>query len=94
MSDLERDLELARTLLREHHASVLPDPSFAARVVARLPAAPDPLRWAAARLLPAALTLALLLGVLVWSELPGGDEPSSVADVAAWMVDPGTGEAP
>ncbi|MEZ5333419.1 MAG: hypothetical protein R2991_15595 [Thermoanaerobaculia bacterium] len=94
MSELERDLETARALLREHHAGVTPDPSFAARVVAHLPAAPDPLGWAARRLLPAALTLALLLGVMVWRELPGGGEPASVDDLAAWMVDPSVGEAP
>lgn len=87
--ELERKMELARRALRDHHAGVDPDPSFVARVRARLPASPDPLRWAAARLLPAGLALALVLGMLVWRELPArGAAPVSVDELAAWMVDP------
>lgn len=88
-------MELARAVLRDHHARVEPDPGFAARVVARLPATPDPLRWAALRLLPAGLGLALLLGLMVWRELPaGGAVPASVDELAAWMVDPGGEDSP
>lgn len=96
MSDeLGHELELAKSILREHHAGVEPDPGFVARVKTRLPAALDPLRWAAARLLPAGLALALLLGVLVWRELPAsGDAPASVDELAAWMVDPFTEGTP
>lgn len=91
----EKRDELVRRVLRGHHAGIEPDPGFAARVVARLPAAADPLRWAALRLLPAGLALALVLGILVWRELPAaGAAPASVDELAAWMVDPGGGEAP
>jgi len=91
----EADLKRFHEVLRDHHARLEPDPGFAARVVARLPAAPDPLRWAAVRLLPAGLGLALLLGLMVWRELPAGDDmPASVDELAAWMVDPGGEDAP
>ena len=91
----DRRLELAREALRDHHARLEPDPELAARVLARLPTAPDPLRWAALRLLPAGLTLALLLGLMVWRELPaGGAVPVSVDELAAWMVDPGGEDGP
>jgi anti-sigma factor RsiW len=46
--------------LREHHTDLVPDPAFSARVVARLPDTTEVLGWAALRLLPAALTLALV----------------------------------
>lgn len=95
MSDRERRIELARDALRDHHARLEPDAGFAARVLARLPAAPDPLRWAALRLLPAALAVALLLGVLVWRDLPAADAgAASIDELAAWMIDPGGEEAP
>lgn len=93
----ERKIELALRALREHHADVEPDPGFVARVKDRLRSAagPDPLHWAAVRLLPAGLALALVLGVLVWRELPaGGAAPASVNELAAWMVDPSTGSTP
>lgn len=93
--DLERKLELTRRILRHHHAGVGPDAGFVARVTARLPAPPDPLRWAAARLLPAGLALALVLGVLVLRELPAGDgEPATVGELAAWIVGPAGEGAP
>lgn len=82
-------MELAKRALRDHHAGVEPDPGFVTRVKARLPVALDPLRWAAVRLLPAGLALALVLGMLVWRELPAsGTAPTSVDELAAWMVDP------
>lgn len=91
----ERRADLLRRALREHHARVEPDPGFAARVVARLPAAPDPLRWAAVRLLPAGLALALLLALMVWRELPAAAAaPATVDELAAWMVEPGGGGTP
>lgn len=86
--ELERKMDLTQRILREHHAGVGPDSGFAARVKARLPAAPDPLRWAAARLLPAGLALVLALGVLVWQRVPVEGTPASVDELAAWMVDP------
>lgn len=84
----ERPMDLAKRALREHHAGVGPDPGFASRVTARLPATLDPLRWAAVRLLPAGLAAALVLGVLVWQQMPANDAPSSVDELVAWTVDP------
>lgn len=93
--DHERRMEMLRGALRDHHARVEPDPGFVGRVLARLPTPPDPLRWAALRLLPAGLALALLLGMLVWRELPAADPtPISVDELAAWVVDPGTEGTP
>jgi hypothetical protein len=46
--------------LRERRAEHLPDPAFSARVLAALPDTTQLLGWAALRLLPAGLALALL----------------------------------
>lgn len=82
-------MELAKSVLEDHHAGVEPDTGFVTRVKALLPVTLDPLRWAAARLLPAGLALALVLGMLVWRELPASEAaPASVDELAAWMVDP------
>lgn len=69
-----------------------PDAGFAARVVARLPAAPDVARarftWAAVRLLPAAA--ALLLVLLGWSVLGTAAESVAAgddADVLSWILE-------
>lgn len=55
-------LHMAKELLRDHHAGAEPDAGFAARVVAALPdSTSEVLGWAAIRLLPATLALALVL---------------------------------
>lgn len=54
-------LASARAGLREHRGDHLPDPAFSARVVAALPDTTQLLGWAALRLIPAGLALALLL---------------------------------
>jgi hypothetical protein len=60
--DLDRREHAFREALRERRAGVLPDASFSARVLQRLPAAPEwTLDWAARRVLPASLGLAVVL---------------------------------
>jgi len=61
-------------------ARVTPDPGFAGRVVARLDAPADPFLWAARRLLPATLALALALGGWCLLRTPA---PASLADQLA-----------
>ena len=87
--------------LREHRAAVVPDAGFAARVTAALPApaaAPADalertLSWAALRLLPAAVALALVLGAWCWI---GTSSPASLAgtapsdDVLTWVLENGS----
>ena len=53
-------LDEVRAGLRAHRFDHQPDPAFAARVTAALPGTTELLGWAALRLLPAALALALL----------------------------------
>jgi len=65
-----------RGTLARHRLPVAPDPGFAARVLRRLPVErpADTFAWAAVRLLPAALLLALGLAWAGWQSLPAGDE--------------------
>jgi anti-sigma factor RsiW len=53
-------LEAAQRGLRAHLSEHTPDPAFSARVIQRLPDTAAVLGWAALRLLPAGLVLALL----------------------------------
>src|SRR5436190_15930265 len=55
-------LDATRLVLRSRRSDFVPDPAFSARVVAALPGTTELLGWAAVRLLPAALALALLCG--------------------------------
>jgi hypothetical protein len=59
--------------LAERPVPVEPDAGFAARVAAALPAGAEPLAWAARRLVPAAVALALALLGWCWvaTPLPG-----------------------
>lgn len=78
-----------RALLRRHHAGAEPDAAFAARVVEALPDPSELLGWAALRLLPATLALALVLGVWCVIATPGPGslvEESPTDDVLAWVV--------
>jgi hypothetical protein len=78
--------------LRERRAGIEPDPAFASRVLARLPRrSPDALGWAAGRLVPVGLALALALG---WAALRAGGAASEVeaADALARWVVAGLGE--
>lgn len=87
--------DAVRAALRDHHAGVEPDPGFAIRVSEALPrqAAADALGWAASRVLPAVLALAVVLG---WAAMTAGDRTATVAeeidgptdDVLAWVLEP------
>lgn len=80
-----RRLAETRDALRGHHAGVRPDGQFAARVLERISAAShgrdpmDELGWAAGRMLPAAVLLAVLCA---WASLrPGhGVQPLLLPD--------------
>lgn len=83
-------IEESRRWFRDHHARVEPDAAFAARVTLRLGAERRvDLGWAAARLLPASIAIALVLawattrGVAVRQELT---RSSSETDVLAWVL--------
>ena len=77
-------LGTARRLLREHHCAAEPDAAFAARVAQRLTdGSAEMLGWAAARLLPATLTLVL---VLAWFAIRV-DSPAQVAQEASPPTD-------
>ena len=91
-------LSTARQLMREHHGNAEPDAGFSGRVMARLPKGPtEVLGWAAVRLLPATVALAL---VLAWFNFqvtpqPTTTETATVApteDLLAWVIDPTGGE--
>jgi predicted anti-sigma-YlaC factor YlaD len=61
-------------------AEVLPDAGFAARVAAALPERTESLAWAARRLMPAAVALALVLLGWCWLATP---PPSELVDSAS-----------
>jgi hypothetical protein len=89
-AEFARRLGLVRGTLRQPGGDVLPDPGFAARVMARLPRSADLLGWAALRALPAALLLALILAGLSAADIapPASllvDEPSS-SQLLAWSA--------
>jgi len=80
-----------RGFLREHRTEVDPDPAFAARVAARLPASrEDALGWAALRLIPATLALALALGWFALRTAPvwtAADDPAPTEDLLSWVLE-------
>ena len=86
--DIDARLAAIRTTLRDGRTPFEPDAAFAARVVARLPEPPDVLGWAALRLVPAALLLALLCGLALldlgrtpvgaWPSLASSDTPADL----------------
>ncbi|MGB5813644.1 MAG: hypothetical protein WBH85_06020 [Thermoanaerobaculia bacterium] len=89
-------LHMASELLRDHHAGAEPDAGFSARVVAALPnSSPDVLGWAAIRLLPATLALALVLTVWALAATPSPTsllEQSVDEDLWTWILSsPGGG---
>ncbi len=74
-------LHMAKELLRDHHAGAEPDAGFSARVVAALPSSSsEVLGWAAVRLLPVTLALALVLTVWALAVTPS---PTSLVDQSA-----------
>ena len=89
----------ARRALREHHAGVEPDAGFVARVVSRLGRPADLVGFAALRLLPAAIALALVLGVLVQMRPTVAEETTASVteesagdDLLVWLAELPGGE--
>jgi len=76
------NLQAVRDELRRHHAGARPDASFATRVGSRLQARQpvEVLGWAAMKLLPLSLVVALALAWLAW------DRPALVDPVARDIV--------
>ena len=75
-----RRFDAAVEVMRDHRADVLPGAGFAHRVTTALPPSRNAdLGWAAARLAPAAVALALTLGVWCWV---GTVRPSDVVDAS------------
>ena len=88
------DLGAVRESLRRHHAGATPDPSFAARVSSCLPAAQpvEVLGWAAMKLLPLSLVVALALAWLAWDRTTVTVDPMPEvavenSDPLAWLFD-------
>lgn len=83
-----------RSALRERHAGALPDGHFAPRVGAQLREQPraELLGWAAVRLLPITLGLALMLGWFAWQSGPlaltleGESTVVSTEDPIEWLL--------
>jgi hypothetical protein len=81
----------AAIYFERHHANVQPDAGFAGRVAARLQRDPaELLGWAALRLLPISILLALVLG---WASIrtspvqDAGANQTGDQDVIAWILD-------
>ncbi len=88
--DLAARLEQARLYFREHHAGVEPDAGFSGRVAARLdrPAA-EILGWAAWKLLPATLAVALVLAWFALRVAPGTEPATWISpteDPVEWVL--------
>ena len=92
------DLGAVRESLRRHHAGVTPDPSFAARVGSSLRAVQpvELLGWAAMKLLPLSLVVALVLAWWAWDHTTTTVGPAPQAavedsDPLAWLFDESAG---
>jgi anti-sigma factor RsiW len=92
-----RRLALARQSLQRQQPEMLPDNAFVARVMSQLPRPSEVVGWIAARALPAALLLALLLiGFGAAESLPSPvsllfEDPSR-NQILAWSVQDQAGE--
>ena len=88
--ELQSRLEQARRCFREHHTQVEPDAGFPDRVAARLRREPaELLGWAAIRLLPIALVMAM---VLAWLSMQSSSSSTAAGtqdgtdDLLAWVL--------
>lgn len=88
--ELQARLEQARRCFREHYTQVEPDAAFPERVAARLQREPaELLGWAAMRILPIALALAM---ILAWLSMQSGASSPTTAtqegtdDLLAWVL--------
>ena len=85
-----RRLDAARQLFGRQHVGIDPDAGFAARVIAALPRRGGVLEWAALKLLPAALALAMILAGWVLVEGRGNGslpEQSPTDDLLGWVLE-------
>jgi hypothetical protein len=85
-------LQAARSYFKAHHGGAEPDPSFALRVAERLNGRPvAALGWAAWRLLPASLVLALVLAWFAFQAEPPYVEASNdlapTEDLIEWLLE-------
>jgi hypothetical protein len=94
-SELDRQLEDVRRMLRDRHARVDPDDLFAGRVLARLPRDVSwSFDWAVRRVLPVsiALAMALVLAILATGRSTGNT--SAPVSVSASSVSATNGNDP
>jgi hypothetical protein len=78
--EMERRLDDVRRQLSNRHAGIEPDAQFAARILARLPGQQGfSIDWAARRVLPVSVALALVLvvAVVATGRASGGANPSA-----------------
>ena len=91
-------LQEARSYFEAHHGGAEPDPVFALRVAERLNGRPvAALGWAAWRLIPASLVLALVLAWFAFQAAPpyveSSDTLAPTEDLIGWLLeDPGDGQ--
>jgi hypothetical protein len=81
-------MEEVRAALRNHHAGVSPDPRFVARVAGNLTNdAGEQLGWAALRLLPGTVALALVLFWFAWrSDVPVTPLAAPTDNLLVWVA--------
>jgi predicted anti-sigma-YlaC factor YlaD len=85
-------LQAARQYFEAHHGGVQPDGAFVARVSQRLKGGPAAaLGWAAWRLLPATLALALVLAWFAFQTAPSPTQASEslapTEDLIGWLLE-------
>jgi predicted anti-sigma-YlaC factor YlaD len=85
-------LQAARRCFEAHHGGVEPDAAFAARVAQRLNGRPvAALGWAAFRLLPAMIVLALILAWFAFQTAPSyaetNDSLAPTDDLVGWLLE-------
>ena len=82
--EIDGRLEEVRRRLRDRHAGIEPDAQFAARVVARLPRnAAWSIDWAALRVLPVSIAVAIVLMIAVVTTERTSDRTTASAAVSA-----------
>lgn len=97
---VDRRVEEARRLMREHRTVIDPGPYFVDRVIARLPRNEEMLAWAARRVLPVTLALAAVLSVAVIASNGSARRAAATASPATsqqandpldWLLEGGPG---
>jgi hypothetical protein len=78
-------LDQARAIFARE-SEITPGPGFARRVVARLPSSAQVLGWAALRALPAAIALALAIGLFGLFQAPSAESPLLEDDTSSEVL--------